>query len=124
VNALLVLHSIHAEVAAPFGLTFPFDTADVVRTEVAAVVVAVGMLDPAAVVKLHTVEYGLVPAMFVALTCQKYVVLAARPLTTRVVVVNVASSRTSVLNVELVETCNLYVAAPSEAFQETVTLVG
>jgi hypothetical protein len=43
----------------------------------------------AAVVNLHKVEYAPVPAPFVALTCQKYSVFPARPLTANDVVVMV-----------------------------------
>jgi hypothetical protein len=51
-------------------------------------------------------------------------VLFDNPLTCRDVVVKVASSTTVVPNVELVETCNRYDAAPEEAFHDNVDVVG
>ena len=44
-------------------------------------------------------------------------------LTERDVVASVESSKNNVLNVELVETCNLYVDAPVDAFQLNVNVV-
>ena len=59
------------------------------------------------VVKLDAVEYALVPPAFVALTCQKYVVPVDNGPTDRDVPANVESSRTVVVNDELVDTCTL-----------------
>ena len=50
--------------------------------------------------------------------------LFANALTERDVVASVESSKNNVLNVELVETCNLYVDAPADAFQLNVNVVG
>ena len=52
-------------------------------------------------------EYALVPPAFVALTCQKYVVLVDSGPTDCDVPVNVVSSKTVVVNDELVDTCTL-----------------
>jgi hypothetical protein len=60
-SVLEVPHSNHAVVAAPFGLTVPFIAAELVVTEVAAVVVTVGALAP--VVKLKIASFC-VPAVF------------------------------------------------------------
>ena len=46
------------------------------------------------------------------------------PLTDREVTASVESSTTSGENVELVETCNLYVDAPEDAFQLNINVVG
>ena len=70
-SVLFVPYSNHAVVAAPFGFTLPFDTAELAVTELAAVVVTVGTITGGVVVvKFHVPEYTLVPVEFVALTCQ------------------------------------------------------
>ena len=60
-SVLLVPYSNHTDVAAPFGFTLPFDTAELAVTELAAVVVTLGRT--AEVVKL-TMPSFCVPAMF------------------------------------------------------------
>ena len=60
-SVLLVPHSNHAVVDAPFGFTVPFNVAALEVTELAAVVVAVGRT--AAVVKLK-MPSRCVPALF------------------------------------------------------------
>ena len=67
-SVLEVPHSNHAVVAAPFGLTLPFIVADVVVTDVAAVVVTAGR--SGIVTKLNAVGHPLVPPVFFALTRQ------------------------------------------------------
>ncbi len=60
-KVLLVPHSNHAVVVAPFGLTLPFNVDEVEPTEVAAKVETVGRT--AAVVKLK-IPSRCVPALF------------------------------------------------------------
>ena len=69
---LLVPHSNHAVVAAPFGFTLPFSVDELDVTELAAVVVTVGnVADGETVIKLHVgVDQALVPPAFFALTLQ------------------------------------------------------
>lgn len=76
------------------------------------------------VVKLRTIEYGLVPEIFLAFTRQKYVVPRFNPVICRDVPDMVESLYTVVANVLLVETCNRYVLAPIEAFQLSVGFKG
>ena len=60
-SVLDVPHSNHAVVETPFGLTVPFIVAELVVTELAAVVVTVGKLAP--VVKLSIASFN-VPPLF------------------------------------------------------------
>ena len=60
---LLVPHSKYAVVDEPFGLTLPFNVAEVVLTDDALDVITVGGDTAADVVKL-TIEPLLVPALF------------------------------------------------------------
>jgi len=68
VSVLLVPHSNHAVVAAPFALTLPFTVAPPDVTELAAVVVTTGATG--IVVYVHAAEYALVPPLFFASTLQ------------------------------------------------------
>jgi hypothetical protein len=58
-RVLEVPHSNHAVAAAPFGLTVPFIVAELVVTELAAIVATVGELTP--VVKLMMVFFCIPP---------------------------------------------------------------
>jgi hypothetical protein len=60
-SVLLVPHSNHAFVDAPFGFTLPFSVPALEVTELAAVVVTVGSTEP--VVKLRIPSFW-VPALF------------------------------------------------------------
>ena len=71
------------------------------------------------VLKLHTVDQGLVLVPSVALTRQKYVTRLPRPATTADVPLT-DWSETSVPNPELVDTWTRYEVAPVTAFQVSV----
>ena len=91
-------------------------------TDVAAVVVTVG--GNGTVVKFHVLEYVLVPALFLAFTRQKYLVLFNNVPTEREVVVIVESSTTLPLaNVLSVPTCKRYDVAPLDTFHDKVKVV-